>query len=422
MGSTITNENIKIEGITYEHIISVEINQKIGQHGEADLELEVEPAVGAALTSGIEVHRYVSIIAVNNGQSQVIFCGVIANAGMSAENQYPVLSVKLLSTSYLLDKEKRTRSYQIMSLTHEQVMNMAVENKATIHFEATDSPIGGWILQNNETNWEFIKRMASRCKAVVTVDVTQKQPTLTIGIPNMLLTGGIGRSQDGNLVKNLKTALERGELVTTPSYGEAKDFTNTPYHNPLSEGLMLTGVVQDVQKEKVKVFFDSIDSEYDPGTDNWFEYATPFATNGGEYGSGFYWMPEQGDRVRVFLPTAEEAAAFAFGSVSVSPLDNPVEAKWRVPNGQEILFTEDGIRITCQESSIYIDMNINSPIGISVFSDQNINIEEAETILIEGDEGVTLFADNKVSLYSSETNVEFDKDMIVFQAEKFHIN
>ena len=133
-------------------------------------------------------------------------------------------------------------------------------------------------------------------------------------------------------------------------------------------------------------------------------------------------MPEEGDRVRVFLPEADEGTAFAFGSVSVSNLDNPKKARWRAPGGQEILFTEDGIRITGKKDSIYIDMNINDEAGIKVFCDGDISLDKAKTIEINGDKGVTIYADNKITLESAETRLEIDKEKIVFQGEDLQIN
>lgn len=422
MSGIVTNENIKIEGVSYEHILFLKVQQEIGQHGTACLRLEVEESVGRSMTNRVFIDYFVKIITTQGDRADVLFCGVIVDAVMSEYSQYPVLELQLKSTSYLLDREKCSRSFMITSMTYEQVIKTAAGGFADIQFEVTDKAIGSWILQNDETNWEFIKRMASHCNAVVIVDVTKPRPTLTIGISSVSYPGSLGKSGDGSYVTESETLLTRGELVTRTTGGTKDSFIQPTYYNAASEGLMMTGTVMEVQAEKVKVFLDSIDSEFDSSNDYWFEYATPFATNGGAYGSGFYWMPEEGDQVRVFMPTSEEAAAFAFGSVSVSALSNPVEARWRVPGGQEILFTEDGIRINCEDQSIYIDMNISSECGITVYSDRDITIEQAKTITINGKEKVTLYADNKVALYGSETSIELEEEKIVFQSEKLHIN
>ncbi|MCI7791974.1 MAG: hypothetical protein MR531_14570 [Lachnospiraceae bacterium] len=436
----ITYENISIQGVSYQRILSLEINQNAGEHAKANVQLEVDEAEGITFVETAGTDTYITI----QNDADVIFCGVVDKAIQEELNGYPVLELTLMSTSFLLDLEPKTATYQKTSMSHEQLMNQVVGNRATILFEASDKPLGSWNYRNQETDWEFIQRLASQCGYSLITNVKTQKPVISIGVSSKKAecqvvdsehssngTNIIYRTYDmvslGSMYENneyinsIKTFIDRGYLITQFTTAQIKVFSRKQIYNSQSACKMLTGKVQAIDKEKIQVFFDEIDDEYDSG-DTWFEYSTPFATNGGAYGSGFYCMPEEGDRVRVFLPEADEGTAFAFGSVSVSNLDNPKNAKWRAPGGQEILFTEDGIRITGKKDSIYIDMNIKDEVGIKVFCDGTISLDKAKTIEINGDKGVTIYADNKVTLESAETKLEIDKEKIVFQGEYLQIN
>lgn len=436
----ITYENISIHGITYKRILDVKIEQIVGEHAKAQVRLEVEENEGISFVETAGTDTKVQIQA----DSSAIFYGVVYKAEQKNLNGYPELEVTLLSTSFRLDLEPKTATYQKTGMSHEELMNQVVGPKATIQFAASDKPLGSWNYRNQETDWCFVQRLASQCGHSIITNIRTEIPVITVGlsgdkaecknVETEHLSNGeniIYRTYDmvslgciyenGEYINSITTYLEKGYLITQFTTAQRNSFSCKQIYNDQSVCKMLTGKVQNVDKERVQVFFDGIDEVYEEG-DTWFEYATPFATNGGTYGSGFYVMPEEEDIVKVFIPEADEGTAFAFGAEGNAGTGNPLEARWRAPGGQEILFTESGIRITGKENSIFIDMNIGSDAGINVFCDGNITLDKAKTIEITGKKGVTLYADNKVLLEGAATRLEIDKDKIVFQGEYVQIN
>lgn len=444
MMADITFETVRIEGVSYKRILDMQIISGVGEHAKCTIMLETESSKAKEFVAHCGVEQRLIITTSAEGHPETIFIGVISHANFSGETGYPVLCIELLSASYLMDQNPIERTYQRISSTYEEIMREAIGNQGTIQFNVSDKVIGNWCYQNGETNWKFIRRMASQCGTDIVADFVSASPRVIVGIPqgnpvnnyyediNRTERNGVFRTNDTIMIGDtidtqhyvtfLHSYFLNGVFTTDFMIGYIKEFRRTPYFNPKSEGRMLTGIVQAVEKEKIKVFFDEIDNSFDSGSDAWFEYATPYASAGGKYGSGFYIMPEAGERVRVFLPSANEGTAFAFAAVSSSSLSNTKHARWKVPSGAEILFTNEGIRLTNGNEKIYIDMNMESEVGISVVCDKAIVIDEADEVNIEGKKGVIILADNEVSISNAQNMITIQKEKIVFQGESLHIN
>lgn len=104
-------------------------------------------------------------------------------------------------------------------------------------------------------------------------------------------------------VRGVQAYLEDGTLVCKYTVGRKTSFAAAPIANAQAAGKIMTGIVQNVEMDKVQVFFNSIDASYDGGGDWWFPYSTSYSS---QDGSGWYSMPAAGDEVRVFFPSGNE--------------------------------------------------------------------------------------------------------------------
>ena len=426
----ITYKNIKVTGIEYKHIIELAIEQKVGEHTKALLVLEVSEYSKKG-------NNYVdsTIQILNKKNEKCLFYGIVVRDYHAKEYDYPAVILELSSMSRKLDLKPVTATYQQKEWSYRQLMEKVVGNDACISYGITDSKINSWVYRNNETTWEFVKRLASQSNACVFTNMTSKVPKISIGKTDIVLDkelevfenyeeGGkvvnltnevleIGmKISNGQYVTYAKTYLKKGVLVTEYTIGDADSIKQPVYYNSQSECRMLTGVVRQVQENKVQVFFDSIDSEFDESGDCWFDYATP-------YSNTFYCMPEVDDRIRVFLPSADEGKAFAFGAVSDSTMTNPKFSEWKMPGQQQILFTDKGIRISCKDESVYIDLK--STDGIKVWSKSGITMEKADSIVIEGKKGVTLYADEHIGICASNASLNIENDKIIFRSTELRM-
>ncbi len=452
---TITYLNLKVGETPITRIIDLHMENGVNQYGRAHVEGEVTFAEGNDFVNRIQPDTMVTISTEAQGQPQILFRGVIANAGVKREADYAVLTLELSAMAAKLDREKEHRSFQKTGSTYAEIINKALNGRAELQMEVPDHATGSLIMQYNETAWEFSKRMASAFGAPVCADVTEPKPVLTIGIPSTgksyqfsdveygfssednamstMLTGtqavrigdGISYSGSTNVVKKYKSQMQGGVLKTTVYVmpeGEARSCRSgrgsvPRVTNTQAAGKMFTGVVQEVQRDKVRVHLLDIDESFDGGGDFWFPYSTAYSSSDG---SGFYCMPAQNDIVRVFFPSDNEADAFAASSVNVSPLDNPLHKKWRSPAGKEILFTEEGLYITCKDERIFIDLEDET--GVTICSDKDISVSSKTNMMLYAKQGITLHSENKILISTGEAYIDITDKLIQMGAQQILIN
>ena len=434
-----TIADIVVEGIAYKQVLNFSLEQRIGEHAKCLLELELSGLVAAAAS----FFRTKICVRINKGDAPVLFYGVIVRYEKISDRDYPSYRFEAYSCSYLLDIQPKNATFQQTQKLIGDLIRQVAGGKANIYFGVTDRPIGSWAYQNQETDWKFIIRLASMCQAVVMTNVTTQTPVISIGRTGKHQTGPIqvietyntgGKTVyrtftpmelgmmvfGGDCISYVRTFCLGGMIVSDYIASGRTEFTTTVQFNPATECIMLKGTVTEVQKEKVKVFFDSVDGEQDAASDTWFEYCTPYATGGGAFGSGFYCMPEVVDEVRVFIPSADESKAFAFGTVGSGQLSDPKIAQWKMPEGQELIFTKNGIVIDCGMSKVYINMKPGE--GIKIWSNSTIAMDCQDRITLYGKDGVILHGENKLLLKSSQDMISVWEDQIVVNATAMKMN
>lgn len=463
---TITFDNISVSGIEFNKILEINITHNVNEHAKAVVRGEVDYEKGKESYSRMSEKDVVKITTSAEGQPPILFCGVVSNAGINYAGDYAVLELNLISSSYMLDIKKNKKSFQNTGMTYEQILNSILAGKANLNFEVTDKAIGSLIMQYNETDWEFIKRMAAVFNAPVITSVTSEIPDITIGIPIVGGNQSIGEAEftygingeqysstvmnskvQGNVmqedfagtsavsyqygflgqgancggnsqkVKGVSCSLVDGILKTNMNVANETAFVQPTVTNKQSSGRMFKGTVKAVKLDKVQVHITDIDPEYDGGGTYWFPYSTAYSSSDG---SGFYCMPEVGDTVRVFFPSDKEGDAFAASSVNVSPLDNPKHKKWKNTTGKEILMTEEGLFITCMEKKIFI--NLLDDEGITIYSEKNIYITTTANMNIKADKELIIESEKSISLGTGESNITMDKEKITIGASNLLIN
>jgi len=437
MTEAITYDNIFVEGAPYIRILDLNITQKVNDHGRASITGEVDSKSGSEYAKRADETYAVAIRTTAENQPGELFYGVIAQAALSQQSGYSVLKLELKSASSLLDMEKKKKSFQNTAKTYEEILNQVVGSKAVLQMNVTDRAIGRLIAQYNETDWEFIRRMASEFEAPVFTNVNTKIPVITIGIPTNGKASELGKAESGarvtasqyvfagdsvsmggsgGNVQEVTSTFRKGELVSEVSPVQADTLIQPQITNTQASGKMFTGIVQKVEKDKVQVFITDIDDSYDAGGTVWLPYSTAYSSGDG---SGFYCMPAEQDTVRVFFPSDNEGDAFAASSVNVSPLDDPKHKKWRSPAGKEILMTEEGLFITCKEQRIFI--NLKDAEGISIQSDKDVNIISSSNMLLMA-ENIQLKAENEILISTASSYIDMQPDKIELGAENVVIN
>lgn len=445
---TITYQNLKVEGTPIRKVTDLVIDHGMNTYGTATVTGEVSIAEGEAFTSRADGATQVKITTTASGQPPVLFVGIVDNTSVSKMADYALLTVVLKATAYRLDMQKNNKSYQNLASTYEEVINKAIDGKATVEMQVSDKATGQLIMQYQETPWEFAGRMASQFGVPICANVTTDKPVITIGVPKgaksydlpdveYISAAEVGSSASGTGISTMQymelgdrvsyggsfgqvghihATLQDGILRTTVFTSKKQAFTQKAQYNQTVSGRMFKGKVQAVEKDKVQVHLVDIDESYDGGGNLWLPYSTAYSSSDG---SGFYCMPREGDEVRVFFPSDNEKDAFAASSVNVSPLDNPKDKKWRSPAGKEILLTEGGIYITCKGEKIYI--NLEDENGITISSDKDINVMTVNNMLLYAQKQVTVQAENKILLSTGSSYIDMTPEEIQMAGKKILI-
>ena len=121
-------------------------------------------------------------------------------------------------------------------------------------------------------------------------------------------TGTIGGQK--MTIWKVETHMRGNELYHT-YHMRRRQGTGVPAaYNARLSGASLFGSVTGVDREKVTVRLDADENQNGAGT-CWFPYATVYSS---QDGTGWYCMPEPGDKVRLYFPTDRETEAYAAGA------------------------------------------------------------------------------------------------------------
>ncbi|MCH5343808.1 MAG: hypothetical protein J1E64_07195 [Acetatifactor sp.] len=436
---TITFENIEVDGIPFRKITSLSIKHAVNEHGTCHIEGILWQWDAEQTIKRADEHSYFTITTSAEGQPSRLFCGVIQSIRMKKENDYAVVTVDGITSSGRLDTLRGSRTFQNTTQTYEELLSQLLEGRGTIEVTGQDKSVGSFIIKCDETDWEFIVRMASRLGVPACINIISEVPQIYIGIPHKGKTVRVDTSfvETGKALSNVVAGVQQVSVYEYAYLGDELQLNGKTYiirsiqadlvdglldcrycitvsngfqvarvPNRQASGRMIKGKVEKVEKDRVQVSFPSIDASYDDKGDWWFPYATAYSS---QDGSGWYSMPAQGDEVRVFFPSGDEGEAFAAGAVAKHARTNPTDKAWTGIGGKEILMTEEGLIITCKDQEIYIKL---SDEGIEIFSNKNINVTSSANVNISAGNTVKIIAEEEVVLGTAQAHINIRQEGI----------
>lgn len=297
----------------------------------------------------------------HEGESKILFHGMILKLHIRVDREVYWLEVEAISHTYEMDVKLENRAFQDKSLLIEDVMK-----DLSAHYPKTQinntypekHKIGAFTLQYHETDWQFLKRMASHYHAPLVPVASRENISFYLGIPDHKDIGEIkathyrvykdllafkktGDTKSSGLTEKdfmcyevvLDQVLELGDRVTfkgqklhvfeveiemirgilTSRYTlclKKAGYQRQIYNNHII-GASIQGKVMAVVRDEVKVKLD-YDQGWNMDTAYLFPYSTMYAS---EDQTGWYCMPEKGDDVRIYFPSAKEAEGIALSTV-----------------------------------------------------------------------------------------------------------
>jgi len=456
-------------------ILNVDICVLPNEHATADIRGTIDEEQEDAYLSLAQADLTVKVTQTDEiGKPCVLFSGIIADMEITNVNGLKVLDLKLISPTRLMDLVEHTRTYQDASLDYLDLLS-SLGNYPNYSFTmrvGEGAEIGDLITQFKETDWEFVKRLASHHNSVVIPDYISGGVGYYFGIPetpsNIVVDPshyrvfkGIGeyinknrnqvsgmmendslyyivrdkeiyrmgekvRFKDKNLrVFGIHSVLEGQFLQNYYTLKTDAGFNSKKTFNFGLVGTSLSCIVTGVQKDLVQVHIHEAEGDYGSGT-KWFAFSTVYSSPDG---TGWYAMPERGDELRLYFPSEHESQAYTISAVNV---DAPEMGAGRAPApaGHPSLpapRTDPDVKTMInkelKEVSLYPDkiiMTNNNGMTIVVDDAGGIFIQSDKKVVIKSDEAITMASSqaevsmlgaDKVSIMVGGTRVELTDDV-----------
>lgn len=444
---------IKTEPFQFNSIFDLEIHKKVNEHSTAvisgSINRDKEEEYLYKITGNQDAILKILVIG-EDEEENILFQGIVTSFRLNSINGYKTLSLELKSATYLMDTDRHIRAFQDREATYGDLIAELMKGYENGNFliKEMNTDIEELILQYQETDWEFIKRLAGRKQSFIVpadlypgvrfyfgmpgqnvydiTDYEEYQIQVTDGgYPCYIIKTrenyGIGNEihfqQRKLYIEEIVSSYTGNELMHTCYLKPRAEFFKKTFCNYLQIGASLDATVLEVKKDKVRVKIEK-DENSTNSYGCWFAYSTVYSSPDG---TGWYCMPEIGDRVRVYLPSEKEKEAFVISAVHMEEgglRENPAKKFFRNREGKEIQLTPGAILMT-NNKGMSIELDDNK--GITLMCDKSILLKAAGDIDISSTESaLSLFAADSVKIMQGGTALIVDED-ISFKGGKLKI-
>lgn len=457
-------EFIRIAPFSFKQILIAEIEKGINSHGGGVvcgyIHKEDEEQYSSCPIGSTPVVLY----AVDEeGEEQIFFYGILTDLNIQRENAQLFMKIAFTSYTRLLDLLPQKRAFQNAGCTYKEIISHLCSHYTGSAFIMQPAysgvPIQELIVQYEETNWEFLLRLASHFNSIVVSDFLTPGVKFYFGLPDRqpveniidseyrlekslisyqykIQNGvtGISEYDDMLVVWNSRELLEIGDrrlfegrpyvVCRSQSRLDGHQLQNTyvlstenglkmpkSYNNNII-GASIDGIVTGVQGSVVTLQMGIEDIQ--PST-RWYPYATVFSSPDG---SGWYCMPQAGDEIRLYFPTRSEKHAYAVSSVhrpvapqpqnskqssgaAAPPRSNPLNNELRSPDGKVVQLLSDRIILT-NGAGLSISMIDNE--GIHIVSSGGIDMSASGNLYMNAT-SLNLAGTSQVSVVSGDASV-----------------
>lgn len=271
-------------------------------------------------------------IIVRGNEDGILFFGVLDKVELKRDNELLSFQLNAHSLSYNMDRNKRKRVFQDLNMTYEQIIEEVLQpyqSSSFIDKVTNGMKIPHSILQFNETDWEFLKRLASHYNTGLCVDCKGSSIQIFFGIRDRadtplegeILSSEINLMKKKELIKlrtdsptnagsqvaykgkiylieSTELYMKKGALVYQSLLMRTEDVLFPFIPNSNIAGMHIWAWVRQIQRNKLRIQYQIEDKA---------QGNTPFLPFAGEENneSGYY-MPEHGNEVEVTFPDSEE--------------------------------------------------------------------------------------------------------------------
>jgi len=182
-------ESLRLDGpIHPQRLKELSITRKLNEHGYMTVTGILPEEEGAqAIQTELEGQPVVLRQLDEEGHSVCrLFHGCITRFTVHCIRSIYTFELEAISQSGQMDMERKRRSFQHTEQTYADLVATVVREYTygdAIDTIAHATPLGGLVLQYDETDWQFLKRLASRFGSVLVPEITSASPKVFFGMP-----------------------------------------------------------------------------------------------------------------------------------------------------------------------------------------------------------------------------------------------
>ncbi len=461
------SDKIHISYFNFVTIETLEIDREVGEHASAWVRGIIRDEDVESYKKLVLEKIWVKIAAEDeNREKQVLMVGMIAGFSIEKMQHMYVLELVLKSGTYLMDGMKHFRSFQDKSHTYLDVMKMINSSygESGVIAESSLETAVDFLLQYNETDWEFIKRISSHFGLRVTPAIVREGIFYYVGnsyyashelsdsvnchiskyagtfMQQSANGEGSLREQDymeyqvsageiydlwdlliignqGGHIYRIHSEKRQGEMIHTYFMRPLQGLKTLQTFNEYQTGCSFQAEVKAVMQDKVQVALIGDENNSQKIT-RWFSYSTGYSSPDG---AGWYCMPETGDRVRLQLPDHMETHGYVISAVHMDTENGrkiPDHKSFKTRYGKELLFTPESLELTNNQG---MSVRIIDGEGIQLISDKDISITAGGSMTISSQDASLIIAGTEsVDIRQGGAGLHMD-DEIIFTGGKFRI-
>ena len=460
--ASITHDCLKIEGINEKiEILDFSMVVEPNKHARCKVVFKYLKDIKPDKIDKSFENKLFKVKSSAKGNNGVLFAGyaerffIHMESYLDEKNSYMRGELHLVSTSIKLDLEQHSRSFQDKSFSYKDVISKVKCVLLECIDEAGSTKIEKPIIQYQETDWEFLKRMVSHFGRQIIPDETAEKPTIFFGFKEH---GTAAKKESKETAdrqidfrsieyKWTKDVFEYAKKVFEEQKVDVKDFVSTTVrsrhnynvgnkascnggsylivkkevrtlgteldfvytlgskyyegldtiYNEKLHGCSLEGKVLKTDHELVKIHLD-IDESQSEGTAYEYEWRP-------DTGNIFYCMPEKGMKVSLYVGAKDEREAFAINCLrreepSCADLKKFENRYMTTDKKKRYYYKEDCMGFTNEEK----DKGKN-----------HVAFFDKDTISVASNKPIQIHADKKLEISSSTWTVNAKKEIHIGQ-------
>lgn len=443
----VISENLRVEvPFELEAVTELKLERQFNEHPWGYVRGYI-PESEEHVVMGMNEESEIRIAVRHKEKDVLIFCGMPVEIQVFHKNQTEIL-IKLAGSSMKMDWEKKTRSFQRNNITYQDIISEMTEEYGGDVLDCTGetNPCHIPLIQYEETDWEFIKRVGGICKKPVYPTSIDQTPKVYVGcgtketepvhpntweIEKRLSEHMRFQKQTGQDIHETECILYRfqsrnyydlGQLVSYEGHEYCitkvrSELTNGSffYHYTIQSkqgmlyetypfssnkgGRQVQGTILAVETNRMKLHLD-MDEDQEEGDAYWYPW----------HRNDWFCMPEVGEKAVLLLPEADERKAFVTAvrsqDAQQEKAQNPEIKYLETSNGKAWRMDQGSMVLHARKDELYLKLWDDG--GISLESTEDILIRSGGTINIKGSH-VFMKGREKIWLTTNHTSMVMDE-------------